>query len=118
MGEVTLQPGTVFWAAPDPTVGVEQAGRRPFIVVASSAYLATVTHLVLAVPVTTVDRAWPNHVELHGNTALGEKCFAMTEQIRAISRKRITKFAGEVDSSTLKNIVEWIDLFLVSTPNE
>ena len=104
--------GSVIWAAPDPTVGREQSGRRSLVVVASDAYLATVTELVLAVPVTTTARGWPNHIPLTGPTGLQEACFAMTEQIRAISRARIDRIAGTVDSGTLVGIDLWLRDFL------
>jgi len=109
----SLQPGSVFWAAPDPTVGVEQSGRRPFVVVASAGYLGQVTQLVLATPVTQTDRGWPNHIELAGATGLDTRCFAMTEQIRAISRQRITKVVGVVDATTLARIAEYLRDFLI-----
>ena len=109
---VGMTRGTVFWAAPDPTVGVERAGRRPFVAVASDAYLDQVTNLVIAVPVTTAHRGWPNHVPLTGATGLDVTCYAMTEQIRAISRARITKAVGVVDEQTMNSIASWLRDFL------
>ena len=53
-----------MWVAPDPAVGHEQAGRRPAVVVCGTDYLNTVETLAIVVPVTSVDRAWPNHVPL------------------------------------------------------
>lgn len=108
----TLRRGVVFWAAPDPTIGSEQSGRRPFIVVASNEYLEQVTNLVLAVPLTTTDRGWPNHVRLVGNTGLDATCFAMTEQVRAISRLRVSRITGSVDDETLRGIDSWLRDFL------
>ena len=108
-----LQPGSVFWAAPDPTVGVEQLGRRPFVVVASAGYLEQVTQLVLATPVTQTDRGWPNHIELTGATGLRTRSFAMTEQVRAVSRQRIIKVVGLVDAPTLARIAEYLSDFLI-----
>lgn len=37
-----LMPGDVVWARLDPTLGREQGGRRPVVVVASALYLDTV----------------------------------------------------------------------------
>lgn len=59
--------GSVVWAVLDPASGREQARRRPVVVVAAEDYLDAVTTLVV-VPVTTVDRGWPNHVLLRGGT--------------------------------------------------
>lgn len=92
--------GSVLWTTPDPARGREQAGRRPVVVVASDDYLEVVTTLVIVVPVTTVDRGWPNHVLLGGPTGLDRPSWAMTEQPRAIDRARLRSVAGQVDAAT------------------
>ncbi|MCL1897658.1 MAG: type II toxin-antitoxin system PemK/MazF family toxin [Micrococcales bacterium] len=94
-------------------MGPEQSGRRPFVVVASAGYLQQVTQLVLAVPVTQTDRQWPNHIALEGPTGLGPRCFAMTEQVRAISHQRIVKVTGIVDGTTLDRIAQCLSDFLI-----
>src|SRR5207344_2411368 len=81
--------GAVVWVGFDPTLGREQAGSRPAVVVASDAYLDAVTELAIVVPVTTTDRRWPHHVALAGpNLRLTQPSYAMTEQPRTISRAR------------------------------
>lgn len=108
-----LRRGDVVWAAPDPTVGREQSGRRPCVVVAGDSYLRAVTELVIVVPVTTVDRGWPNHVRLSGSElALDAPSFAMTEQPRTISRRRVERVAGSVDAASLRAIDGWLRDFL------
>jgi len=106
-------PGSVVWVDLDPTVGREQAGRRPAVVVASSGYLDAVTELAIVVPATTTDRGWPQHVQLTGPTlALPRPTYAMTEQPRTISRQRIASVAGTIDSSCLASIRRWLNDFL------
>ena len=104
--------GMVVWAAPDPTVGREQTGRRPVLVVSSPMYLRTVTTLVLTVPVTTVDRGWANHVKLAGDLSLPHDCYAMTEQVRATSRARLGAVLGVVDEATMAAVEVWLRDFL------
>lgn len=106
-----LAPGDVVWVTPAPTVGREQAGRRPAVVVCGPDYLSTVETLAIIVPVTSVDRAWPNHVPI-GDIALPQRSWAMTEQVRTISRERIVGRVGSVDSSTLQSLRNWIRDFL------
>ena len=96
--------GAVVWADLDPTVGRQQGGRRPAVVVASDDYLAVVDTLTIVVPVTSRDRGWPNHVQLHGPVGLDRSSWAMTEQPRTISRGRIHRLAGTVDRTTLDRI--------------
>jgi mRNA interferase MazF len=107
----TLGPGDVVWAQPEIAVGREQAGRRPAMVVAGAGYLDTVDALAVVVPITTVDRGWPNHVEVVG-ADLGHRSWAMSEQPRTISRDRVVGRAGRVDPATLAAVRGWIADFL------
>jgi mRNA interferase MazF len=106
-----LSPGAIIWVAPDVTIGREQAGRRPALVVSSTDYLAVVDTLAVVVPITTVDRGWPNHVRVRGGE-LAEPCWAMTEQVRTIARERIVGTAGHADSETVANVRTWLRDFL------
>lgn len=106
-------PGSVVWVNLDPTIGREQAGRRPAVVVASSGYLDAVTELAIVVPATTTDRSWPQHVRLAGSSlTLARPTFAMTEQPRTISRQRIANVAGTIDNACLAEIRRWLSDFI------
>lgn len=104
-----LTPGDIVWVKPDVTVGREQAGRRPAVVVSGADYLATVNTLAIVVPITGVNRKWPNHIPIAG---LSRASWAMTEQVRTISRDRIVERAGRTDAGTLASIRRWIGDFL------
>lgn len=106
-----LNPGDVIWAFLDPTVGREQSGRRPVVVVSGTAHLMLADTLVAVVPVTSVDRGWSNHVPLH-EIGLPRDSWAMTEQIRTVSRERIADRIGRIDPWTLRAIRGWISDFL------
>ena len=105
---VPVDAGDVWWALPEPAVGREQSGRRPVLIVSNERFHRTVTTLVVVVPVTTKDRGWPNHVELNVGAGTKQRSFAMTEQVRAISRQRLTKKIGAVEDSVLQNVREWL----------
>jgi mRNA interferase MazF len=106
-----LAPGDVVWVAPDAAVGREQSGRRPALVVAGADYLQLIDSLAVVVPLTSVDRGWPNHIPVSG-TALPSASWAMTEQVRTISRARIVDTAGRADAETLRAVRGWIRDFL------
>jgi mRNA interferase MazF len=107
-----LVPGGIVWASMDPVRGTEQGGHRPHIVIANPDYLETVTSLAVLVPVTTRRRDWPNHVALSGPHGLARPSWAMPEQVRAVSRDRITKVGGAVDTPCLDEIRMWVADFL------
>jgi mRNA interferase MazF len=107
-----LVSGEVVWVALDPVRGREQAGHRPAVVVSSEAYLTAATTLALVVPITSTDRGWPNHVALRGDLQLGSPSWAMTEQLRTISRERITGSAGLASPQCAAEIRRWLADFL------
>lgn len=72
------------------------------------AFHDTITTLALVVPVSSTDRGWENHVALRGEHGLACASYAMTEQVRAISRERFAGRAGMVDAATLSEIRQWI----------
>lgn len=100
-----------MWVAPGVAIGREQKGRRPALVIAGADYLETVTTLAIVVPLTSVDRGWPNHVRVEGSR-LEHPSWAMTEQVRSISRDRIVGFAGRADTSTIRAVRVWVSDFL------
>lgn len=104
-----VRTGEVYWVRPDTVVGRQQTGRRPFVIVASDDYLELVDTLALGVPISTTDRGWPNHVplELPGLTG-----FAMTEQLRTVSRERFDGYVGRIGPETLSAIREWLADYL------
>lgn len=105
-----LWPGDIVWADFAPTVGREQAGRRPALVVANRAYLELVEELAVVVPLTTRDRGWDNHVEV--GAELPQRSWAMTEQVRTIDRRRLGPLIAGADDETMDAIRVWLIDFL------
>ncbi len=106
-----LAPGDLVWVLLNPVVGREQSGRRPAVVISSPGHLAVADTLVTVVPVTSVDRGWSNHILLRGDV-LERASWAMTEQVRTISRQRVVGKAGRVDAESLAEIREWVVTFI------
>jgi len=106
-----LAPGDVVWVSPETAVGREQAGRRPALVVAAAGYLQTIDTLALVVPITTVDRGWPNHIAIF-DTELEHRSWAKSEQIRTISRERVVGRAGRANDAALAAVRTWLADFL------
>lgn len=105
-------PGQVAWAALEPVRGREQGGHRPVLIIASTGYLDAVATLVIVLPITTVDRGWPNHVPVEGPSGLNQPSWVMTEQPRTMSRDRLTGIRGQVSQRCLEVVRTWLGDFL------
>lgn len=106
-----IQPGAVLWAWLDPTIGREQSGRRPVLVVSSRSYNDVVDTLLIVVPISSTHRGWPNHIRISGIDGLANG-YAMTEQPRTISRERVGDAIGVVDTNCLGEVKRWLGDFL------
>jgi len=103
----------IWTAFLDPTVGHEQGGRRPVIIVSSDELHIIPSQLVFVVPVTTKDRGVESHVRVSlREGALPRESFAMTEQIRSVSTQRLRRRVGTADDRTLSEIQLRLRLFL------
>ena len=108
MSDLDLAPGVVAWATLEPVRGREQGGHRPVLVIASTGYLDAITTLVIVLPISTVDRGWPNHIAIVGPSGLDRPSWIMSEQPRTLSRERITGIAGHVSQGCLKEVRLWL----------
>jgi mRNA interferase MazF len=108
---VELARGDLIQVAPEVAIGREQAGRRPALVIAGPGYLAAVESLAIVIPLTSVDRGWPNHVKVRGGQ-LPAPSWAMTEQLRTISRERTVGRLGRATPETVAEALQWVRDFL------
>ncbi|OIO90250.1 MAG: hypothetical protein AUK03_13330 [Anaerolineae bacterium CG2_30_64_16] len=104
-----IQRGDVFWANLDPTIGVEIQKTRP-VVVMSNDVINQHSQLVIVVPLTTnVTRLSPSHVLIpRGEGGLTEDSKALTEQIRAMDKQRLTTRIGILSPRFLRLIEQAI----------
>ena len=105
--------GEVWTVALDPVVGHEQGGHRPALIVSSDLLHAIPSGLAFVVPMTSRDRRVRSHVPIHPpEGGLAPPSFAMTEQLRTISTRRLGRRLGKVASATSEAVLAWILLFL------
>ncbi|MGH7881876.1 MAG: type II toxin-antitoxin system PemK/MazF family toxin [Candidatus Dormibacteraceae bacterium] len=86
-----IKPWQVWWLDLNPTIGHEQAGRRPAIVVSSHFHLGlTRNALVSILPLTTRERPeWGHRIRID----IPGQCigWAITEQVRTVSFGRFSR---------------------------
>jgi len=76
--------GDVVWVSLDPTVGHEQAGHRPYLVMSDSR-LHDSRQIIIALPMTSQPHPIPTHYEIAPGS------FVLCEQPKSFSTRRVTK---------------------------
>ena len=84
------------------------------MVVVSHRRYAVIPGLFLAVPMTSVDRDLPHHVEIAADetTGLTRTSYAMTEQVRALSEGRIRLEIGATADGVFAEISRNVHRFI------
>ncbi|MDR2166905.1 MAG: type II toxin-antitoxin system PemK/MazF family toxin [Clostridiales bacterium] len=108
----------IYFCSLDPTVGSEQKGSRPVLVISSN-------HINHNIPVSTViplsafretDKLYPTELVLHKDiTNLPKTSVAMVQQIRTVSHERLSKLAGKIDDEKTKSklldiLIDYFDI--------
>ena len=103
--EFKIKRGSVFIADLDPTVGSEQYGRRP-VVILSNDLNNKYSPTILVAPLTKILKKTklPTHIMIRKNYFLKYDSLILLEQIRTIDKSRLVSYKGKVDSSTLEKI--------------
>jgi mRNA interferase MazF len=97
--------GEVWLAELNPTRGREQAGKRPVLVVSQDIFNEGPAQLDMMIPLTTTARNIPLHVEIKPPAGgLKRRSFAMCENLRSISRERMSKRLGSIDRVTMREV--------------
>jgi mRNA interferase MazF len=96
--------GELYQANLDPISGSEQGGTRPVLIVSRNALNANAP-IVIVIPLTSREnkkRLYPTHVELSaGEGGLTKDSVALCEQVRAISKNRLTKRVGQISAEKM-----------------
>lgn len=108
-----MRQGEIWFADLDPAKGSEQAGRRPVVIVSGNALNETLP-IVIAVPVSSKIKSYPTCVMLRANRSNGlrKDSEAISFQIRAITKKRLTKRVGRITSDQLREIIKGLFITL------
>lgn len=103
--EFKIKRGNVFIADLDPTVGSEQYGRRP-VVILSNDLNNKYSPTILVAPLTKILKKTklPTHIMIRKNYFLKYDSLILLEQIRTIDKSRLVSYKGKVESSTLEKI--------------
>lgn len=102
--------GDLVWTDFDPTLGREQRGRRPALVLSPQA-LARNTGFVIVAPITSRVRPFPTSVVLPKGSAIeGEVLLNQIRSIDALARP--VKFAGRVGDEVAREVREKVGMLI------
>lgn len=109
----TVRTGDIWLADLDPTVGREQGGRRPIVVVSSDGLHSLPINMVVVVPLTGNDRGLVTQPRVASErSGLSRVSFARPEDLRAIDAGRLQRRLGRVNDSELAEIRKVVRYFL------
>lgn len=105
-----LRQGEIWLFDPDPTKGNEIGKKiRPCLVISNTTWNKIPTGLVIIVPLTSAKKEISTHVPISPpEGGLTVESFALCEQVRSISKERLTKKMGTVSKKTLSVVFSWI----------
>jgi len=102
--------GDFVWIDLDPTVGHEQAGRRPALVISDRIYNSR-SRLVAACPITTRQKGYTAEVSLPDGCAV--RGVILTDQLRFLDwRQRNVELIGHAPTAVLGAVLELLAVLL------
>jgi mRNA interferase MazF len=111
---VIFDRGTVALVELDPTVGHEQRGTRPCVVVSDPAVNADRRFpLIAVVPLTGTPGEGALYPELSpGKSGLTKTSYALVDHLRSVDKRRIRRVFGRIAKDELAALDQGLELFL------
>jgi mRNA interferase MazF len=117
---MTLLRGAVVLVELEPTLGHEQRGTRPCVVVSDAAVNSSQRFpLIVVVPVTGTPAQGALYPPLQpGSSGLSKPSTALVDQLRSIDKHRIRRRYGQVSAAELEAIDAGLCLYLGIEPED
>ena len=108
-----IKRGEIWFAKLDPTIGREQAGIRPVLIVSSDYFNQGFADIVYAIPITSKSKNIRAHVSIMPpEGGLTAPSFIMCEAMRSISKQRLIKHLGNVSLATMMDVEDNLKVLL------
>ena len=110
---VKARRGEIWMVDLDPTIGHEQAGKRPALVLSVDAFNQSRADLVIVLPLTSREKKVRSHVEIpRGTGGLRLRSFVKCEDIRSVSTRRLGHRLGVVSSDIVGTVEDTVRILL------
>lgn len=103
-----IRRGDMFYADLTPTIGSEQDGIRPILIIQNNDGNKHSTTVIAAIITSKVAKKpqLPTHCPIKAQQGLGCDSLVLLEQIRTIDKARLKEYIGTLDSDTMREIDE------------
>ena len=110
--------GDIYYADLNPTVGSEQGGVRPLVILQNNIGNRHSPTVIAAAITAKPKKPLPTHAAIGHACGHLKESFVLLEQIRTIDRSRLREYVGRLDTQEMKKIDEAlaISFGLVPTP--
>ena len=113
MTAARIQRGEIWTVNLNPTLGHEQSGIRPGLVVSVDPFNDCPAELVVVLPITTRDRRIPFHVRVEpSESGLREISFIKCEDVRSVAKERLSKRLGSISRGTLDAVEDRLRILM------
>ncbi len=105
--------GEIWTVDLGPTVGHEQAGLRPGLVISEDALNLSAAELVILLPLTSRNKGIRSHVPVpEGEGGLATQSYVKCEDVRSLSIRRLKRRLGSVSEAILQTVEEKLRLLM------
>ena len=105
--------GDVWDLGLDPTLGHEQAGVRPALVMSADIFNEGPAELIVVIPITRTQRRVRWHVQINPpEGGLVSESFMQCENVRSVSKIRLKRFRGRISASTMLQVEDRLRILL------
>lgn len=113
----TIHRGDIFYADLSGTVGSEQGGIRPVLIIQNDVGNRSSNTIIAAAITSKVKRLdMPTHAKLGKRFGLAEDSIVLLEQIRTLDKSRLSQFVGSVDQPTMRDVDRALSISIGSYP--
>jgi mRNA interferase MazF len=109
-----IRRGDMFYADLTPTVGSEQDGIRPILIIQNNAgNQHSKTVIVAIITSKTKSKAkLPTHCPVKAQQGLGRDSLVLLEQIRTIDKTRLKEYIGALDTQSMNKVNQTLAISL------